>query len=125
MDKKNSGIEGAPLDIGELESLPFPLDTELDTFKFDLAMLDGPEPTPAELEATKSIERASFRLLKDLISSHKATRKYQDKSSVTRKISIRVPTQILDRIKAKAALAGVGYQTLINWKLYEVATGPV
>lgn len=124
MDMKSSGIEGTPLDFGELE-IPFPLDTELDTFKFDLAMLDGPEPTAAELEATKSVEMASLRLLNALISSHRAARKYQDKSSVTRKISIRIPTLILDRIKAKAALAGVGYQTLINWKLSEIATGPV
>ena len=61
MDMKNSGIEGAPLDIGELESLPFPLDTEMDTFKFDLAMLGGPEPTAAELEDIKSIEMACRR----------------------------------------------------------------
>ena len=123
MDMKS--VEGTPLDFGELESIPFPLDTELDAFKFDLAMLDGPDPTAAELEATKSIEMASLRMLNALIAGQKPTRKHQDKSSATRKISIRIPTQILDAIKAKAALAGVGYQTLINWKLCEIATGPV
>lgn len=84
-------------------------------------LFDANATTPT-LEQVNAMERATMELIRSAMTSLKPDRRGRDKSTATEKISIRIPVPILDLIKAKAARAGVRYQTYINQMIAESAT---
>ncbi|HLG18493.1 MAG TPA: CopG family antitoxin [Bdellovibrionota bacterium] len=81
-------------------------------------------PNIEEKEILDSYDRDEWRSVRSL---RREKSKYQKYARATlakdKRVNIRIPSQVLERLRVKAAEEGIPYQTLISSVLYKFVSG--